>query len=627
MTGKQLFMEEYNPNARWVSQKKKVNYTPPEPACAPGTAGGGRGLPPLGRAHGSGIKAFLIIFGVLVLLALAYGLWFFATRPVPAPAVNLDFAAPGEVAAGDPFILSILYANSSTVALRNVSLTVALPDGVFFSGKPQTERIATIPLDDITMGNSGKEDFTLLVATGTESVVQVSSTLSYTTDASRGNPFAASNRESIAVSGTPAIKFSILMPTNVFAGQNFATEISYANTAGHPIDGARIVMQYPAGFTFTEASPTPAFPGNVAWNLGTLAPGAGGTILITGTMSGKDKALYSMSGTAAESVAGTSYTVAAAAAPLSITAAPLTVGATVNNDPNYIAKLNDFLDYKITYTNMSNTTFQNVAVTAMLTGVMFDPSTAQSDAAFDSRSNTFTWYTANTPALASVAPGTSGSLELRIKTKPSFPITSAKDKNFTLGIHLTINSATVPAGTVAASTTASMDIMNKVGGVAAIAAVGYRYEPNTAIKNSGPYPPKVNQETSYTIHWRVTDYATDISNTVVSAYLQSGTTCTGKMISSAPAPVCNPASGEITWTIPSIAAGTGVLGAPLEAIFQVKNIPAVNQVGQTVTLLGKTSLTTADTFTDKPLSASANSVGTDIPEDKAVVASNRNVQP
>jgi hypothetical protein len=258
---------------------------------------------------------------------------------------------------------------------------------------------------------------------------------------------------------------------------------------------------------------------------------------------------------------------------------------------------------------------------------MFDPTSVLSDAAFNSRTDTLMWYAANTPELASIAPGTSGSVDFRVKTEPSFPITTAADKDFALGLHLTVSSPTVPAGTVASSTSASADITNKVGGVVAVDAVGYRYEPEAAIENSGPYPPKANQSTTYTIHWRVTDYSTDVSGVAVSAYLQSGTMCTGKITSTiSTAPVCNVGTGQVTWTIPSISAGTGVLGPPVEAVFQVENMPAVNQTGQTVTLLGKTSLTATDEFTGTSLWASADPVGTDIPEDTAVTVSDRTVQ-
>lgn len=453
----------------------------------------------------------------------------------------------------------------------------------------------------------------------------MSSTISYATDASRGALFSTSNTASIVV-GSATIGLSVSAPVNVFSGQDFTTVVSYRNTTNQEIGAMQITAQYPEGFAFTEASPTPAFPGNTVWNIGPLAAGADGTILITGNISGKNTASYPISALANITVSGVSYAASSQTVNVAITASPLTIGAVADNDPNYVAKLGDFLDYTLTYKNISNTTFNSVAITAVLTGDMFDFSSVDSNAALNSYTDTLTWYTANTPALASVAPGTSGTVTFRIKTKSSFPISSATDKNFTLDAHLTISSMTVPPGTAATSTSASADISNKVGGVVAVSAEGYRYEPGTAIQNSGPYPPKVNQETTYTIHWDVTDYSTDVNGVAVSAYLQSGTTCTGIVTSNvASAPTCNSATGEVTWSIPAISAGTGVLGSPAEAVFQVANMPAVNQAGQTVTLLGRTSLQATDGFTGATLNASANPVGTDIPNDTAVTAGDRSV--
>ena len=618
-------MPDYNPNARWTSKKNKVEYVPSESSRGPLI--GGRQLVSMPRSSdGRGRTIGITIAIIVAVTSLAFGIWYFATRPAPAPVVGLG-SAPDQVTAGSPFTYSVLYVNSSTVALRNATLEIALPTGVFFVGQPQSQETETIPLGDIMAGDSGKQDFPLLVTAGTGSVVQVSSTLSYATDASHGAFFSTSNEGSVAVNNSPgAVGLSISTPQNVFSGQDFMTTVSYRNATGQSIDGVKITMQYPQGFTFAQANPSPAFPGDTSWNIGSLAPGEGGEILITGSITGQDTALYAISASAVESVSGESYAAAAEATNVAITVAPLTIGAVVNYDPNYIAKTNDNLDYNITYANMSSTTFQNVAITATLSGAMFDLTSVQSDAAFNSKTDTLTWYPANTPELASVAPGGSGSVDLRIKTKTSFPIASAADKDFTLGLHLTVSSLTVPVGTVASSTSASADVTSKVGGVAAIDAVGYRYEPGSGTLNFGPYPPKVNQSTAYTIHWRVADFSTDISGVTVSAYLQSGATCTGKVTSTiGTQPVCDPETGEVTWTIPSLTAGTGVLSAPAEAVFQIENMPAVNQVGETVELLGPTSLTATDEFTGATLSASSYAITTYLPADSAAAGSDGRV--
>jgi hypothetical protein len=195
------------------------------------------------------------------------------------------------------------------------------------------------------------------------------------------------------------------------------------------------------------------------------------------------------------------------------------------------------------------------------------------------------------------------------------------DKDFMLKVLAAITSPTVPPNTAGGTGTQSIiELDSKVAGDATIAAQGYH--------TSGPYPPKVNNATTYTIHWVLTNYATDLANVTVSAYLQSGSSFVGIATStvSSSTPTYDSGTGLVSWTIPAVAATTGVLGAPLEATFQISNTPAVNQVDQVVTLLGATTLTASDTFAGTTLTASDQLVTTQLPDDPSVAnVSNKDV--
>ena len=129
----------------------------------------------------------------------------------------------------------------------------------------------------------------------------------------------------------------------------------------------------------------------------------------------------------------------------------------------------------------------------------------------------------------------------------------------------------------------------------------------------------MDQPTDYTIHWDIANYATDATSVTVSAYLQSGTTFTGAATSTGLAstslPTYNAGTGEVTWTIPSIPATTGAIGSPVTAIFQVSNTPAINQVGQRVTLMGPTTLTATDVYTGEAVTATAPAITTQLLND------------
>ncbi len=367
---------------------------------------------------------------------------------------------------------------------------------------------------------------------------------------------------------------------------------------------------------------------------------------------GQDNALYALGASAIITVQGQPYTVASPSANLVIAASPLSISASLNGLGNgaggsanaaggYIAQQGDTLNYVFTYLNNSSTTFQNVQIKATLIGAMFNFATVQSAASFNSLTNTLTWYPANTPELASVAPGQSGQVTVTVQTKAAFPIRFFGDKNYTLKAQVQIQSATVPAGTTANQTLSLANLQNKVGGAIALEAAGYYHDPGVAalpgatkIKNTGPYPPRVDKTTTYTIHWRIKDYATDAQNVTVSATLQSGAMCTGADASGAAGATgngaststvrlsipsstltCDAATGQVTWQVPLVPATTGVVNAPAEAVFQITETPAINQLGATIPLIDAATLMATDGFTGQALSAQGAAIGTDLPDD------------
>ena len=340
---------------------------------------------------------------------------------------------------------------------------------------------------------------------------------------------------------------------------------------------------------------------------------------ITGNVVGPPNAIYALNGTLTGSVMGSTYTLNQQTGSLTVVTSPLMLAVALNGTPNYIAGLGDVLDYVLTYTNNSNVTFENISLNAALVGDMFNLATMQTQGSFNSITDTVTWYAANVPQLSNLAPGQSGTVSFQLKTKTAYPIKQPGDGNYTLKVAARISSATVPPGTQASSTVSAADIQNMVGGEISLAAPAYWRDAASGILNSGPYPPKVNQATQYTVHWVITNYATDADNVTVSASLQSGTTCTGVTKSNvATAPACNAANGLVTWTIPVIPATTGITGPPAEAIFQVENTPSINQVGSAVTLVGPVALQATDGFTSSTLTALAPAATTDLPADTTI---------
>jgi hypothetical protein len=565
----------------------------------------------------------LIWFGaalVVLVGAIAGGVVFFNNKPIPQ--LSISFVTPAQTLVGSPFTLTISYANNSNQTLQGASLAVLLPEGISSLANAKNQRVITEPIGDLPAGDTSSTVLNLIPTNNPNSVQHIQATVTYGAASNTTAQYATQTQTDIAI-GPTALNFSFSLPQNVFSGENFPVIVSYNNQSSQNIADAHFTMSYPNGFNFISSSmPLLAGSNNNVWDLGAVPAGASSTFTITGNISGPTSALYALSGILSGTFQGQTYPITTQSTNVTIAQAPLTISLSLNGTSTYVSTAGDQLNYVLTYTNTSNLAFSSANVTVKLTGAMFDFSKLHTDGSFSSVANTITWNAAQDRTLASIEPGQSGSLNFQLSTKDAYPIHLPSDKNFVLKAIATIYSPTVPVNTAGGSGTQSVtELDNKVGGELAVAAKGYFHDPS-GIVNIGPYPPKVNQATNYTVHWQLTNYATDVSNVTVSAYLQSGSSFTGTATTTIPSSTLNydAGTGLVTWTIPSLSATTGVLGKPPEAIFQLSNTPAVNQLGQSVTLLGQTSVTATDNFTGKTLSGSDQPVTTQLPDDSTVAS-------
>jgi len=590
-----------------------------------------------------------IWFGIsLVVIVLGVVAWIYFLQPSQALNLGIQLTSnPTTGLVGAPFDVSVSLANNANSAMQNASIALVLPQGIISVNSP-AQSVITQSIGNLNAGGVSHQDFQLVAIGGTNSVLHITAKITYSTTGSSAQ-FESDGSLDLPIGG-PAVSVNLSAPSQVFSGENFPVTVSYNNNAAVNISGLSLAMQYPPAYTFANASSSassssvsvPAAGGNPAnnsvWSLGTLAANVAGTITINGNLVGPTSASYPIAATLSENIGGQNYPIAAPSANVSLAASPLSFAISVNNSQSYISHAGDSLNYILTFTNNAPVTFQNIIITTKLAGAMFNFPSLASDGAFNSVNDTLTWNGAASPQLLSLAPGQSGTVGFTVSAKSAFPIRLLSDKNYALSVSAQLQSPTVPPGTAASSTISVANLTTKLAGAISLASPAYHHEPTSVggaagvggqlgasgITNSGPYPPVVNKATQYTIHWLITNYATDADNVTISAYLQSGTTCTGKMVPSSTL-TCNPSSGQVTWQIPVVPATTGIADKPLEAVFQVTNTPAVNQVGQTITLLGAATLTATDGFTSSTLSASAPEITTALPDDTSVASNNRSV--
>lgn len=563
------------------------------------------------------------LLGIVVFVIALGG--YYVYRGGQGLAVGIDFVKPERVLQGEPFSVSVSVFNSSERQVRRGRLSLFIPEGIFFAGEPPGQRVQDRETGDIAAASVIQETFTLIAAGGGDMVKRIEAKFTYSIGENENVEFSASDGIDISV-GQPAVALTFDAPQSILAGQAFEIRIEYQNNSKQRLQNVRVRLEHPPRFAVSTSAPSSAKDYN-EWQMSELESGGRGMITLVGRLTGAEQSFVNFTASISAEISGEEYTLGSQTASIMIAPSPLSLSVTVNDDPNYVARLDDTLHYVVSYRNNSDVTLENAVLRLTIVGKMVSFKDVITEAFVNSLTNTFTWTVANTPSFARIPPGGGGSVKLDLRLTNTFPIQGPDDKNFTVKAHAEMESPTVPAGIASDRTFAATDIETKTAGAVSIDARAFFRDAETGILNAGPYPPVVNMPTQYTIHWVITNYATDIRDVRVSSFLQSGARWTGKVKSTITTlPVYDPETGRVTWNIPFIAAGTGILSAPIEAVFQIEAMPAVNEVGRDVTLLAKTHLEAYDTFVNTTLTSEDEILTTMLPDDKAAAGFERRVR-
>lgn len=571
----------------------------------------------------------LIVLAVFLLAAGGVGFFIYTASFNPAPPashISLAFEKPDRMFIGEPFPLAVSITNYSDNVLKNAKLSLFLPDGVYFVGQSSEARVSEQAVGDIGPGTAAQENFDLIVLQG-NAVRRIEAKVVYGFSETSGAQFENTAAVDLLLN-QPAVAITVNVPQSVFNGQDFDLQVTYRNNGTQDVPDATLELEYPKSFRFKGSDMPPADARAASWNTGAIRTGATKTITIHGAMTGPEKASFTFLASLKTRISGAEYTVHTGEANVVIAESPLAVSVDVNKASEYIARLGETLTYTINYKNNADVALQSITLRAKLTGDMFDtPSLRAANAYFTNVTQTLTWSSTSNRDFLSLAPGQSGSVYFSIRLKDKFPIRLLSDKNYVVRLDARIESPTVPSAIAAESVISFASMESKITGKMDVAAEAYWRDAASGIVNEGNYPPQANQPTEYTVHWRLVNYATDVKDATVSAYLQPGTRFTGvaKSVTDT-TPTYNPGSGLVTWQIPFIPATKGFLSPPAEAVFQVEVIPSVNQAGSNAVFLGETSVRWTDAFTGEQLAARANELDTSLPHD-TTITEDRSVRP
>ncbi|MCH7604510.1 hypothetical protein IID24_00715 [Patescibacteria group bacterium] len=535
---------------------------------------------------------------LLTMIVGAIGFWSWQRNVFATDKVTLEILVPSEVTLADEITYVVKYKNNSSARLENVSLLFEYPEGSLPSDGGGLR--VTQTLDDINPGQELSLRFIARLFGKKDEVREARAFLAYTPK-NLSASFRSETTASTRISFVP-LTFELDLPSRIEASQKFDFALNYFSNSDYPLSDLRVKIEYPEGFVFQDASPSPI--GESEWAIAIINKADGGRIQVTGTLKGKLREAKLFRATVGIWRDGHFTLLAETVKGVELTSPNLRITQRINGVEDRIVSLGDLLHYEIVFRNVGDRSLENLFLLATLEGDGFDLETLKvNTGTFQQGDNFILWEAKNNPRLRFLGRGEEGRVEFWVNVRENLPIVSPQQKDFTLKNKVLVLDAKAVFET-------------KINSQLTIQQAGYFAD--EVFGNSGSIPPKVGNKTTYTIIWLAKNLGNDTENVKVKALLSQGVKPTGK-IHPAGAPLTfDSISREFVWEVGEMPSGHGVFDTAPSVAFQIEFTPNTFHKGNVVEIIGKATITGDDLFIGQSRSSVDEPIDTTLPDDQAV---------
>ena len=376
-------------------------------------------------------------------------------------------------------------------------------------------------------------------------------------------------------------------------------------------------IDYPAGFQFASAEAAPDIEKNI-WRLGNISPGETRRITVHGTLAGTPEELKPIIASFGEYNPDTRQwkVYLEGRGETRISSPPLFVRHEVNGGATHTGSFGDNIQFRIFYKNTLGVLLKDVFIRTKISEGLLNMRQLHPQFGFyDGQTHEIVWNAASNPELKEVLPGVEKSVFFSVTTLPTPPVHQPSDKNFVLDVHTRINTRTVPKEYSGIKIEYENTLSIKMKSRLTLSSKSIFYDSPLG-PNIGKLPPRSNQETGYTILMQVVNTSSDLKDAKVMFALPGNVRWTGQLAGDKTERVnYNLSSGEASWNIGDLPAGTGVLKPPLLLAFNVVLTPGADSIGQTTILIKDIAITGTDTFAGTDLKAANSDITTSLQQD------------
>ncbi len=545
-------------------------------------------------------KKFFTYSIIFFVLALAYASYMFFAGGNTVSNNNIDISVLGSTftAGGEELPLQIEITNKNNAALELADLLVEYPKSSSGDLTGETEHLRE-SLGSIPSGGIKNDNIKVTLFGEQGSIRPIKISLEYRVAGSNAI-FVKEKLFEVTVSSAP-IDLSIDAPTEASPNQDVTLSVKATLNATKSASKILIRFDYPVGFQFQSSVPSPSF-GNNVWSLGDLSPGAEKEIKVTGKMidvsDGEEKTFHIFSGSENDSDKSLIGIVFNSLGHTLLIKKPFIEAKVMINgvyQSEYAVDSSTPISANVNWVNNLDTKVNDLEIRAKIYGNALNRKTINAQSGYyNSSLDTIIWDKNSQKSFAEVNPGDSGSVDFKFSPLSLFSSAGGMLSEPIVNIEVSISAKQPMEGNEIQKLDNSESKIIRI-----ISNVGFTTKVlhySGAFTNTGAMPPKIENETTYTIVWSLSNTANNISGAQVRSTLPSWVRFVGPISPPTEDLTYNPSTREIIWNIGGIPKGTGITGGDRDVSFQIGFTPSLSQVGTMPTLINDATLTGHDDF-------------------------------
>lgn len=574
-------------------------------------------------------KKFFIFSIIFFILALGYASYMFFVKGNTVSSENIDISVLSNAftAGGEEYPLLLEIVNRNNSSLELVDMVIEYPKSSQANLSQDNEHLR-FSLGTIPAGGIRNENVKLVLFGEQGSVRPIKISLEYRVEGSNAI-FVKDKIYEVSINSTP-IDLSINAPTEISSNQDISFDVKATLNSTKPVSKILLKIDYPIGFQFIKATPAPSL-GNNIWNLGDLAPGTERNISIAGKMldvfDGEEKVFRVWTGAQSSSdkslieVIFNSQEHIVMIKKSSIEARLLVNGV---YQREYAIDTKTPIQGQIQWANNLETEINDLQIQAKISGNTVNRKTISVEQGFyNSSQDLITWDRNSVSKFAEVNPGDSGAVSFSLSPLSLFSAGGGIISFPTINIEVSVTGRQAQSGGTVTKLSSSESKIIRIISDVGLSNKALYY--SGSFINSGPIPPKVEQKTTYTVVWSLSNTANNISKAQVRSSFPSWVRFTGVFSPTTEDLTYDASSKEIIWNIGSISRGTGITEANREVSFQIEFTPSLSQVGTAPTIINNTILTGHDDFANVDVRVNKNSLDTRLLNDPSFPANGNRV--